>query len=73
MLWKRFNDQFAVVLILMFVLLWAGDIVLRVFDKPGLDTGVMGATIALFTLVVQFYFRRKIKLFLWNPAFILKL
>jgi len=59
MLWKKFNDQLAFILIVLFILTWFADAALRYLLKVGLSEAVMGATVSLITLVVQYYFRRK--------------
>lgn len=58
---KTFNDTLAIVVIFLFVLLWIGDAILRsVYPNfVGFGEGIMGATISLVTLIVQYYFRRK--------------
>ncbi len=54
MLWKQFNDQLGLLVMVLIMVLWAaigtGRIVI-----PG---EVTGATIAVFTMVAQYYFRK---------------
>ncbi|OBW62936.1 MAG: hypothetical protein A9183_00745 [Dehalococcoides mccartyi] len=51
--WKTFNDRIALVLVLLIPVLW---IVNTWIQMPG---EVLGATIASWTLVLQYYFRKK--------------
>jgi putative effector of murein hydrolase LrgA (UPF0299 family) len=53
--WKTWNDRLSLVLILLIVALWVGSCWL---PQP-LPESVIGATIVVFTLVAQFYFRKK--------------
>lgn len=59
MLWKKFNDQVALVLLFLFVGVWVTDVILKNIctAKTGFSGEVMSATIVLVTLVVQYYFR----------------
>lgn len=59
MLWKRFNDQIALIVLILFIGVWIADVVMRCMIKVGFAEGVMGATISLVTLIVQYYFRQK--------------
>ena len=51
--WKLFNDRLALILVFMIPVLWIAN---RWINMPG---EVMGATIASWTLVLQYYFRKK--------------
>ncbi len=53
--WKTWNDRLSLVLIVLIVAVWIGDCFLPV----RLSEAVIGATIVVFTLVAQFYFRKK--------------
>ena len=53
--WKTFNDRLAIFLILIIPTLW----ILQGFDFFTLAPEVVGALIATWTLVIQFYFRRQ--------------
>lgn len=55
---KTFNDFLALIIVLAIVALWILDPVLRANVGFGLPDQVVGATILLLTLVVQFYYRR---------------
>jgi hypothetical protein len=50
---KTFNDRLALIVILLILCLWIGNHWLQL---PG---EIIGVTIAAWTLVLQFYFRRK--------------
>ena len=54
MLWKRFNDQLALVLAILIVGLWTG-MGLRWLILPG---EIVGGTLTVFALIAQFYFRK---------------
>ena len=54
MKWKTWNDQISLALIVGLPAMWAAT---AVFNVP-LQEAVMGATIAMWSLVVQYYFRR---------------
>lgn len=51
---QNFNDSIAVILILGIIAIW----ILQGFKKVDLSPEVVGALIATWTLVVQFYFRK---------------
>ena len=51
---KQFNDVLAVVVLVMIVALWS----LQGLGWMALSGEVVGATIAVFTLVAQYYFRK---------------
>jgi hypothetical protein len=51
--WKTFNDRLAMVVMALIAGLWIAN---HWLSMPG---EIIGATIAAFTLVIQFYFRRK--------------
>lgn len=53
--WKSFNDRLALVLIFLIPALW----VLQGWGKVALAPEVVGALIATWTLIIQFYFRKK--------------
>ena len=59
MLWKQFNDQLALLLMVLIILIWIGDVTMMWATGFRLNESVMGATIVVFTLIAQFYFRRK--------------
>jgi len=59
MLWKKFNDQVALFVLCLFILVWISDVVMRGLGFAGFAEGVMGATISLVTLIVQYYFRQR--------------
>ena len=59
MLWKKFNDQLAVLFIILIVLVWIADMLSRVYLKVGIGEAIIGATIVIFTLIAQHYFRRR--------------
>lgn len=50
--WKTFNDRLALLLMVLIPAIW---LLARWMPLPG---EVTGATIVVFTLVAQFYFRR---------------
>jgi len=54
MLWKNWNDQLSLIVLLIIAALWAlgGIGILK------LPSEVTGATIVVFTLITQFYFRK---------------
>jgi len=52
---KNFNDSLATLLLLGLPVMWVAD----AYFKLGLPGEVIGATIAAFTLVVTFYFRKQ--------------
>ena len=54
MLWQNWNDMLSLVLIVLIVALWVGSCYL----PAPLPESVIGATIVVFTLVAQFYFRK---------------
>jgi putative effector of murein hydrolase LrgA (UPF0299 family) len=54
MLWKTWNDVLSLVLVIVIVGLWVGSAWL---PQP-LPESVIGATIVVFTLISQFYFRK---------------
>ncbi len=58
MLWKKFNDQMAVILMGTILLLWMADPFFAAIYKIQIDRAIIGATIVAFTLIVQFYFRK---------------
>lgn len=51
--WKLFNDRIALILIILIPALWIVNSWLK------LPSEVMGATIVSWTLVLQYYFRKK--------------
>ena len=52
--WKTWNDRLSLILIVLIVALWTGGCWL----PAPLPESVIGATIVVFTLVAQFYFRK---------------
>jgi putative effector of murein hydrolase LrgA (UPF0299 family) len=52
--WKTWNDRLSLILIALIVALWLGNAWL----PAPLPESVIGATIVVFTLVSQFYFRK---------------
>lgn len=59
MIWKKFNDQIALILIVFIVGLWIVDPMIKGYWGSGLPESVIGATVVIITLIAQFYFRRK--------------
>ena len=59
MIWKNFNDQIGLILIVMIFILWGIEPWVRNYYGHGFSESVMGATVVIATLVSQFYFRRK--------------
>jgi hypothetical protein len=55
MYWRTWRDQLALLLLIVIPLLWVGNCFL---PKP-IPEVIIGATIAGWTLIVQFYFRKK--------------
>lgn len=55
MLWRHFNDQLGLALVILVFALWTG-IGLKWLTLPG---EIIGGTLTVFALVAQFYFRRK--------------
>ena len=53
--WRNFNDRLALLLTVAMPLLW----ILHGRGIAPLPGEILGATIATWTLVVQYYFRRK--------------
>ena len=53
MKWSRWNDQLSFLLVFLIACLWISA------PWTHLDESVVGATIVVFTLVAQYYFRRK--------------
>lgn len=53
--WKTWNDRLSLILIVLIVAMWIGGCWLPV----PLPESVIGATIVVFTLVAQFYFRKR--------------
>ena len=51
--WKTWNDRLSLLLLLGIPLLWVAD------RWVGLNAEARGATIPIWTLVAQFYFRKK--------------
>jgi len=51
--WETFNDRLALTLILIIPVLWIFSV------KLNLPETVIGATIATWTLIVQYYFRKR--------------
>lgn len=51
--WRNFNDRLAIIILGLIVSLWIATCWLC------LPESVIGATIVAFTLVIQFYFRKK--------------
>ncbi len=51
--WKKFNDRLAIVFLLLIVGLWVGN------KWLGMSGEIIGATISVFTMVAQYYFRKK--------------
>jgi hypothetical protein len=59
MIWKKFNDQIALLLIILVFLLWGLEPFVKNYYGYGFSESVMGATVVIATLVSQYYFRRK--------------
>jgi hypothetical protein len=53
--WKSWNDRLSLVLIVLIIGLWVG----QGYLPAGIPDSVNGALIAVFTLIAQFYFRKK--------------
>jgi hypothetical protein len=53
--WKTWNDRLSIILLLLIVGLWLGNAWL----PKALNDSIIGATIVVFTLVAQYYFRKK--------------
>ena len=51
---KSFNDLFAIILIILIIALW----ILSGLHFINLSGEILGATIAVFTLIAQFYYRK---------------
>lgn len=51
---KTFNDSLALMVLVLYVGIWAADILTKV-DVPDI---VLGATIAHLTTIITFYFRK---------------
>lgn len=52
--WKRFNDRLGLIITVGLPMFWALNA--KFFDMPEM---VIGATVTGWTLVVQYYFRKK--------------
>ncbi len=59
MLWSRFNDQLALLLALLIVGIWIVDPIIAQYYGIPISRDVIGATVVIFTLIAQFYFRRR--------------
>lgn len=53
---NNFNDALCVVLMTMIFMMWMLDAAFKQFTP---DDKVMGATIAFFTMIGQYYYRKK--------------
>jgi hypothetical protein len=53
--WKTWNDRLSLLLIVLIMALWVGSAWL---PQP-VDSAVIGATIVVFTLIAQYYFRKR--------------
>ena len=54
MAWKNFNDRLALLLIITIPLMW----IMHASKSISLPPEVVGALIATWTLVIQYYFRK---------------
>lgn len=57
--WKTWNDQLALVVVILIFVLWGIYPWIKNYYGYGFPESVIGATVSIMTMIVQFYFRRK--------------